>query len=148
MTAACLNLLERFGDRFQIGWDQACDPGHVPADRRDPWMMEVRCRFGITIYPFGGSRLAVEVNGHRNIARQLRDLPGATLHQDGDGEQTFVFDLAEFDRVAEIVKPHRRRLWTEDERRAVGKRLAPFQFVPVVDPGHPDPGTAATPADG
>jgi hypothetical protein len=113
-----VNLRQRFGDRYRIGFDPAYDQRNVPRDKLDPWAMTIPCRSGL-IYPFGGTALAVEVDGHPGLARRLATLPGVRLHQDGDCEKTFVFDAADFDAVAAIVRPRvRRRCHLSAERRA------------------------------
>jgi hypothetical protein len=129
----CVDLRELSAGRYKVTYDPAYDPRKVPRDKRDPWMMQIPCRGGITIYPHGGSTLAVEVNGHKNITAALRKL-GLCVHQDGDAEKTFLFDAADVDRVAAIVRPHRRRRWSDEERRAAGERLAPHRFGAVVTP--------------
>jgi hypothetical protein len=135
-TVKCVNLLERFGGRYRISWDQA-------REGRDssPWLMQIPCRGGITIYPHGGTLLAVEVDHHPHVARRLQEL-GLKLHQDGDHEKTFLFDVRDFEQVAEVVRPHRRHVWTDEERQVVAQRLAPYQFSSVVDPPFPAPQTA------
>ena len=86
MTPTCINLRERFGQRYRIGFDEAA------GNRDDSWMMIIPGRFG-TIYPYGRESLAVEVDGHPRIAKQVGAIPGIVLHQDGDDEKTFVFPL-------------------------------------------------------
>ena len=113
-----VNLRERFGDRYRISYDPARE-GRDP----DPWLQTIPCRGGITIYPFGGTTLAVEVDYHCHVSKALRDM-GLRVHQEGDREHTFLFDVADFDRVAAVVKPHRRRQWTEAARQAARERLA------------------------
>ena len=112
----CVNLRETFGNRWRIGWDSAYDPRHVAKEDRDPRMMEIRCKGGITIYPQGSTKLAVECDYHPQIARQLGSIPGVKLTQDGDHEKTFVFDVSLFDHVAAIVNPKRKRQLTEENR--------------------------------
>jgi hypothetical protein len=75
--------------------------------RRDGWLTCPR-----SACPHGGTTLAVEVDGLRNIARQLMDLPCTRLYQDGRDEKPFLFDLKDFDEVATIVRPKRRRRMT------------------------------------
>jgi hypothetical protein len=104
----CVNLRETFGRKWRIDWDPAYDPRHVARESLDPWMMQIPCRGG-TIYPHGGTRLAVECDYHPQVARQLGSIPGVELVQDGDHEKTFVFDVSLFDHVAVIVKPRRRK---------------------------------------
>jgi hypothetical protein len=121
----CVNLLARFGRDYRVTFDPAYDHRHVPRAKLDPWAMQLPCRRGVTIYPYGGDRLAVEVDRHRHVAKQLREIAGVTLYQDGDGEKTFLFDVGLFDAVAAVVKPKPRRKATEKQRAA----LAAGRFV-------------------
>src|SRR5262245_65154194 len=106
----CVNLRERFGKHYRITFDEAAE------GRDDPWMMQIPCTGrGITLYPHGGTLLAVEVDGRWHLARRLREM-GLTVHQDGDREQTFLFDVADFDRVAEVVQPRKSRRLTEEQK--------------------------------
>lgn len=57
-----MNLLERFGKRYKVMFDPAYDPKGRPHDNLDPWYMQVACQRA-TIYLFGGTTLAVEVEG-------------------------------------------------------------------------------------
>jgi hypothetical protein len=100
----CPNLRDLFGDKYQIGVDPAA---LTRAERRDPWLQTILCRFG-TIYPFGEGLLAAEVDYHPRVARRLADIPGVRLHQDGDGEKTFVFPVELFEEVARVVRPLRK----------------------------------------
>lgn len=125
----CINLLEMFGDKYLIAFDEAYSPRNVPRPKLDPWMMTIRCAGrGITIYPHGRDVLAVEVNGRRNIAKKLAGLEGLTVWQDGDRERTFLFPFALFQNVAEIVKPIRRPQLTDAQREAARQRLASYAF--------------------
>jgi hypothetical protein len=122
-----VNLLERFGDRFRVTWDPAYDPKHVR--EKDVWMMQLPCAGqGVTIYPHGGNTLAVEVDYRPSICRKLEAL-GLQLHQDGDGEKTYLFEMSRFDEVAEIVKPRRRRQChlTPEQLSDASARLAAFR---------------------
>jgi len=129
MATIPLNLVELFGDRYRITFDEAYNPSHVPRAKLDPWMMQIPCRGrGITIYPHGGNVLAIEVDHRRNIAKALAALPGLKLWQDGDDEQTFLFDVSLFPAVAEVVKPKRRPQYTDEQRDARRQRLANYAF--------------------
>jgi hypothetical protein len=44
--------------------------------------------------------------------------------QDGDDEKTFVFDVALFEQVAELVKPSRRRVYTVEQLKSAQTRVA------------------------
>ena len=45
------------------------------------------------------------------------------LWQVGDGEKTFLFDVANFCRVAEVVRPHRRRRLSPEGRAELAGRM-------------------------
>jgi len=130
MTPECVNLAERFGRQYRVTFDPAA---RTWGERQDPWMMQLPCAGpGVTIYPHGGDRLAAEVNGRPGVARKLAQLPGVTCTQYGGfgGDCTFVFSLALWDAVAEIVKPRRRRVLSEEARAALIERTAATRFRP------------------
>jgi len=95
-----INLRERFGDRYRISYD----PAHTR--KADPWMMLLTFRGG-NIYPHGGQYLAIEIEGRRFLRAKLA---AYECIQDGDDFQAFRFHVDEFDAVAAIVKPYRRRI--------------------------------------
>jgi hypothetical protein len=121
----CPNLKELFGDRFKIGHDPAAVTW---GEKSDPWMMTVLCKGGVVIYPFSDGKLAVEIDYHGGVAKQVAAIPGVRSHQDGDNEHTFVFPLELFDEVAAIVKPRRRRRMTEEQKAISRARLANYAF--------------------
>jgi len=100
-------------------------------------MVIIPCRFG-HIYPHGDDMLAASVDGHPNVAGVLRRLSCCLIHQDGDdGELTAVFDVADFDRVAQVMKPRRRRRLSEARRAQLVEAGAKTRFQSGVqsDPG-------------
>jgi hypothetical protein len=117
-----INLMQRFGKRYRIGWDGAYNPKNVPRDKLDPWAMEIPCERG-TIYPHGGNDLAVMVDHRPITAKRLAAIPGVELVQDGDHEKTFVFPVELFPQIAKLVKPRRRRQITEANREAARQRM-------------------------
>jgi len=119
MPEMCINLAERFGRRYKITFDPAYDVRHVSKAKLDPWMMQIPCRSGV-IYPFGGERLAVEIDGHSIIAAKLAVF--CQKWQDGETEKTFLFDVSEFATVARLVRPKLRRVLTPEQK----ERLAEF----------------------
>jgi len=50
------------------------------------------------------------------------------MKTDGDDGVTFVFDVADFDRVAEIVQPRRRRTVSDTERARLAEVGARTRF--------------------
>ena len=119
----CVNLQERFGKRYRITFDPAYSPKHVPHDKLDPWAMLIPCQRGI-IYSHGGDLLTVEVEGRRVTANRLRQLDCTTTCQEGDSFLAVTFHAVDFDEVAAIMKPRRRRQVSEAERL----RLASIGF--------------------
>jgi len=79
----------------------------VKGDRIDPWNIEMVCAKG-TIYPHGGSLLQAYTDRSRT-RKMLEALPCVKVFQDGDLETTVVFDVRDFARVAEVMRPRRRR---------------------------------------
>ena len=125
----CINLRERFSKRYRIGWDPAYDAKGRHRHLLDPWMMTIPCERG-TIYPHGGTRLAVEVEGRPITANRLRGLDCTTVIQEGDDFLAVTFDVDDFDRVAQIVLPRRRRQLSEAERERLRAAGANSRFQP------------------
>jgi hypothetical protein len=121
MTPTSINLQERFGQKYRIGFDEAAVNGN------DPGMQTIPCRFG-TIYPHGGDYLAVEVDGHPRIAKQVAAIPGIVLHHDGDDEKTFVFPVSLFNQVAAIVEPKRVKRLSDEQRARLVEAGQVYQF--------------------
>jgi hypothetical protein len=95
----CIDLRERFGAKYRIGHD----PARRPGESFDPWLLVIRCKNG-EIYPFGGTTLAVDVEeGHRNIRKRLKGLPCCRVHQRGHDFACYLFDVEDFETVAQIV---------------------------------------------
>jgi hypothetical protein len=121
MEATCVNLAARFGRDYKVTHDPAA---RSRGERRDPWLAQLACRGrGVTIYPHGRDRLAVEVVGRPGVAKKLATTPGVELWQDGDGEKTFLFPVDRFTQVAAVVKPHRRRRLSAEQRAELAARL-------------------------
>ena len=128
----CINLKDHFGDRHPVRYEESyfADRGDG-ARAEDPWLMIIPCRHG-HLYPHGGDLLAVSTNGKGPITTKIRELACTTVVQDSDEGVNATFHVDDFDQVAEVMKPHRRRQWTNEQKQAVSDRLAGFQFQPVV----------------
>jgi len=130
-----VNLRERFGRRFRVEYEESYH-AERGADARadDPWLMIIPCRFG-HIFPHGGSTLAASVDGFPKIAGRLKRLACCRVHHDGDfGELTVLFDVADFAKVARIMRPRRRRQVSPRERerlRAMGYKKGAQPHVDV-----------------
>ncbi len=126
----CVNLKKRFGQRFKIEYEESYYTERTKQTIEDPWLMQIHCKYG-HIFPHGGSLLAASVDGHINVAGVLRRLRCCRVHQDGDfGELTALFDVADFDKVAAIMHPRRRRQVSEAECERL--RVMGFQKRPQV----------------
>ena len=112
-----IDLRERFGRRYRVGYEPSYRAEHGPNARiHDSWLMIIPCRFG-HVFPHGGSTLAASVDGFPKIAGRLKRLTCCRVHQDGDfGELTVLFDVADFAKVARIMRPRRRRQVSPRER--------------------------------
>ena len=124
-----INLQEQSSTRYRVALDAAYNPKHVPRDKLNPCMMQMPCQRGV-VYPHGGGLLAVEVEGRRVTANRLRQLDCTTTFQEGDSFLAVTFHAADFDKVAAIVKPKRRRQVSDAERQ----RLASIGFQQTAQP--------------
>jgi hypothetical protein len=120
--ADCLNLRELFGGRFVVRFDPGYDPTRRPSDKLDPWSMTLGSRFA-TIYPHGRHLLAVEVDGHPSVRKRLDSLDCCRRYLAGERFGCWLFHHRDFERVAQIVRPARKRSWTEADRRKSADRL-------------------------
>ncbi|MHC4179409.1 MAG: hypothetical protein ACYSWU_18000 [Planctomycetota bacterium] len=121
-----INLKQKFGRRYRVAYEESHVAEHGPNARiEDPALMVVLCKWG-EIYPAGGTTLAASVGGYPKVAGWLRRLECCRVHQDGDfGELTVLFDVADFAKVAKIMRPRRRRQvnLTPEQRQEIGRRL-------------------------
>ena len=127
----CINLKERFGDVYKVGHEESyhADRGEN-ARTVDPWYMQIPCQHG-HIYPHGRDVLAASTNTRGGIARKLAALDCTTVVQDGSDGINATFHVRDFERVAQLMKPKRRRRLTGEQRRAAAERLAKYAFRPA-----------------
>lgn len=117
----CINLMERFGEEFQI------DREDGNPRSRDQWMLRIVCEHG-HIYPHGGEILGATTNHRGAIAGKLSKLPCVRVWQDGSDGVNALFDVSDFVQVAEIMKPKLRRRLSPQQKAAQIERLRKFQF--------------------
>ena len=122
----CPNLKRLYGDRFRVTYEESYTAERGEGARgADPWLQIIPCKYG-HLFPWGRNLLAASVDGHSNIAGELRRLACCLVVQDGDrGELTATFDPGDFEQVAEVMQPRKRRqVNLSDEQRAeIGRRL-------------------------
>ena len=128
----CINLKERFGDRHTVRYEESYFADHGDGARaEDLWLMVVRCKHG-HLYPHGGELLGVSTNTKGRTTKKIRELACTTVVQHSDEGVNATFHIDDFDQVAKVMKPLRRRQWTDEQREAQRRRaadhLTAFQF--------------------
>jgi hypothetical protein len=124
MTSNCVDVRALFGRTYKIVRDPAYTAEYGPRARvADPWLDLIDCRYG-AIGPWGGCRLLASTHGAGRVAAALLRLPRCEIMHDGDDGATVVFDLADFQAVAEIIKPRRKRRMSSESRRTRGMHLS------------------------
>jgi hypothetical protein len=114
--ATCVDLKAQFGDRFRITYEESYSADRGDGARaQDPWLLIMPCRYG-RIYPHGGDLLGASTDRRGATARALAALPGVRVVQDGSDGINVTFPKAEFEAVAAIMKPKRRRVLTAEQR--------------------------------
>ncbi len=142
-TMNCIDLKDRFGDRYKVEYEESyyADRGEG-ARAEGPWLMIIPCRHG-HVYPHGGDLLGVSTNGKGPITRKIGELACTTVVQDSDEGVNATFHVNHFAQVAEVMKPHRRRQWTDEQREAqrqhAADHLAAYQFPTRVSGPPEDP---------
>ena len=127
-----MNLKERYGKRYRVRHEKSYKAQYGPrAWTPDTWLQIIPCRHG-HIYPHGGDVLAAATDKAGGMARRLKALDFATVHQDGTDGVTVLFPIERFDEVAEIMQPKRRRRLSPEARKAAGERLAKYRLEHAV----------------
>jgi transcriptional regulator with XRE-family HTH domain len=116
-------VLEAFGEDYKVTFDPAYHSRRVPRRCLGPWMLRLACRGrGVTIYPFGGSRLAVEVDGRPGLAKQLAALPGWACGRTATGRRPSASTLTTSAGRRRWSGPHRRRRLSPEGRAKLAQR--------------------------
>ncbi len=125
----CINLKERFGDVYKIQYEESyhADRGEN-ARTVDPWYMQIPCQHG-HICPWGGGILVACTDRRGSVAKRLAKLPCAEMWQDGDDGINVKFHVDDFESIAAIMKPKRRRRLSPEHRQAAIERLKSHQFT-------------------
>lgn len=108
----------------------------------DPYAMLLPCRHG-HIYLHGPRTLGAATRRRGAIARRLAALPGVQVVQDGADGINAVFDWSDFDAVAAVMLPRRRRRLSLEHRAKLAESNRQFRFASNRDfeePGQRDTG--------
>jgi hypothetical protein len=129
----CINLKERFGDRYKIDVDETYYAERPEFRAQEfPWHTQILCQHG-HICPWGGDLLAACTNLSGPVAKRLMALPfiDQAESQVGSDGVNAVFDVYHIETVLEIMKPRRRyRRRTEEEKRKLREMGRKYWFPP------------------
>ncbi len=123
----CVDFKATFGNRYRYEWDEA-----YWAERSEfraveaPWLTIIPCKFG-KIYPHGGRKLAAYCNAGGAKRKELETLPCVQVTQGGGAdcpEVIVTFDVAEIEKVAQVLKARRPRQYSAKTRAMLKERLA------------------------
>jgi hypothetical protein len=128
----CINLSERFGNDYRIRHED-------PREKRlgnDPWQYVIPCTNG-HFYCHGAEMLGAATNKRGPISKRLAALPCVKVTQDGSDGINVVFDVGDFDTVAAVMVPKRRRRLSPERRAECADRLRQYHF-PAAQKRAPD----------
>jgi hypothetical protein len=138
-VADCIDLRAMFGADYRCEFEESYH-AEKPEFRsvEAAWLTIIPCKWG-HIYPHGGRMLAAYC-GRRSRVDVLMGLDCVTVHVDcevegkrgrpGFRECTVLFDVADFDKVAELMEPKRRYRLSPERRLACAERLKAYHFQP------------------
>lgn len=111
----CVDLKERFGDRYRIAYDPAA--ALERGGKSNPWYYIIRCKFG-EVHPYGGQMLAFHCRGSKMRGIIKREFPDFEIQSWTDDEEAvFLFHVDRFPELAKIIRPRRSRKLSEEHRR-------------------------------
>jgi hypothetical protein len=113
----CIDLKECFGNCYRVVAEESYRAERGDTARiHDPWLLVIPCKYG-HIYPHGGECLAASTTHRGPLANQLAALSCVRVVQDGDDGVNAVFHIDDFDQVAAVMKPKRRRKLSSDHAK-------------------------------
>ncbi len=135
---ACIDLNAAYGAQYRVVYEESYQGGQAGGRRvHDQWLLTIPCQFG-HIYPHGADHLGASTSFRGPVAKRLAALPCVRVVQDGDDGINVVFHIDDFEAVAEVMKPRRRRRLTPDQRAERVERLRKYQFGPASQSGGGD----------
>ena len=126
----CIDLFEQFGNRYRVEQEPAGEIVRRRGRAVDPWLLVIPCKHG-HIYPHGGRFLGASTNHRGPVADRLEKLPCVRVVQNGEDGINVVFDIDDFDQVAAIMRPRRRRRLSPEQLAERSERLRKYQFSPA-----------------
>ena len=128
MTTQSINMRECFGDRFKIGHDPAYDKERPEfRAQEEPWLQLILCQNG-EIGPSGGEHLLACTKNRGTVATRLEALDCVVVVQDAYDGTNMKFHIRDFEAVAKLMRPRKRRRLSEAQREVAVERLTKYQF--------------------
>ena len=126
MTTQSINMRECFGDRFKIGYDPAyyVERPEFRAEE-ELWLQLILCQHG-EIGPWGSDFLLACTRNRGTVATRLAALDCVEVVQDADDGLNAKFLVNDFEVVAEVMRPRRRRR---------GRKMTPEETTKLVEAG-------------
>ena len=132
MNATCLDLKELFGETYRLDVDESYYAERPEfRHQEEPWLTHIICRHG-HIGVWGGNLLFASTNTRGTMAKQLKALRCVQVVQDGSDGVNVTFDLKDFDKVARVMAPKRRRRLSPEHRQRLLEVGAKYRFQPGV----------------
>jgi hypothetical protein len=125
----CIDLHAQFGNQFKTQRDPAFAAGHSrDGNVDDPWGHVIPCMHG-EFFPLGGDWLAASTYKRGKIANRLSALDCCTVVQDADDGLVVRFKVADFDAVAAVMRPRRRRVLSDAQRADLIEAGRPTRYA-------------------
>ena len=116
-----MNFDRFFGDRYRLGYDPAC--GADSSLKKDPFYRTLECRSG-TLSPQGQTTLRLETPAKSAVPGKIRERLGQRVSIVKLSDVAIVlFDLAEFESIADLIRPRKKRRLSEAQRAECVERL-------------------------
>ena len=116
------DLKALYGKRYRVRYEQP-----ATTHCQDVWYQIILCRYG-HIYQHGDGMLGYASDRRGAMVNTLASLDCCEVTQEGDDGLNVVFPLSEFDRVAQIVRPRKRRTMSPERRAQVAEQLRQWQI--------------------
>ena len=127
----CVDLRRTFVGRYRFERDEAYT-AERPESRsvEASWLTRISCRHG-WIFPWGDHQLAAHSTAGAVKRRELERLPCVETVQGGGDcpEVVVVFDVADIDQVAAVMRPYKRRQYSATNKTARAAQLAEVRPV-------------------
>ena len=117
-----INLKAKYGKRYKIKRDEGAT--QEVKGRADPWYWQIPCPRG-HIYPISDTHMGFWCDG--TVTKGHLRRAKVTMTLDGDTEAVFKFTPDQFETVAKIVKPLKKRQVSAEQREAFKKRMETYR---------------------